>query len=209
MTTAFERLKARPRTDVSRGDFSLTERANVRKLDVTGSAGRSSKGDYIGSFSPVYYIEGDTERAARVFAEVNADELSRVDFSKRNVVSSSVSQEQYDLILHHAGERVREVYPTVVREDRRSGVTWMLDRGHYEENPEKRYTTGTRMVAKVPPEVSLRDVFEESSTPITSSDVSEAGILGGVGQVLDYFRVASDFACSPVSIDGEIAVTKA
>lgn len=208
MTTAFNQLQESPQTGVSRSDFSLEERSLVRKLDVTGGPGSAQSGNPVGSFSPVYYLEGDLEAAARVFTEVNADALERVDFTRQNVVSSSVPQEAYDAILHHLGERVRTVYSTVVREDRPDGVTWVLDREYYESQPETRYTVGKPSVAKVPAELSLEGVFERVSSPIVADDLRDAGIKGGVRQVLDYYRVAGEFACVADSVDGEIAVVK-
>jgi hypothetical protein len=206
MTTAFDQLQESPATGFARSDFSMDERARVRTLSVKGGSG--SVGTATGSFSPVYYLEGDLEAAARVFAEENEAPLSRVDFSRQNIVASSVSQAAYDAILHHVGERVRTVYPTVVREDRRSGVTWVLDREYYETHSDTRYTTGTQSVAKVSGEVSVAEVFSRVGSPILAADLREAGIKGGVEQVLDYYRVASTFDCEPATVEDEIAVVK-
>jgi len=208
MTNAYKSLQDGPKTGLSRGQFAPDERAHVRVLKVTGSHGRSSSGDYVGSFTPVYYIEGDESAAARRFAEVNDETLDRIDFSAPNVLDSNLSQELYDLVLHHAGERVREVYSTVVREDRPDGVTWVMDREYYETTNRARYSIGSSKVAKAPAGVSLNEVFREvlAGEPIQPATLEEAGIEGGVRQVLDYYRVASDFPCSPTTVNGELAV---
>jgi len=208
MTNAYESLQDGPKTGLSRGQFAPDERVEVRVLKVTGSHGRSSSGSYVGSFTPVYYIEGDESAAARRFAEVNADAINRIDFSTSNVLDSSLPQKLYDLVLHHAGERVREMYSTVVREDRTDGVTWVMDREYYETNGRGRYSIGSGKVAKAPSGVSLEDVFRATlaGEPIQPATLEEAGIEGGVRQVLDYYRVASDFPCSPTTVNGELAV---
>lgn len=200
MTSTYHTLQERPTTGIDRGDLTPRERADLRSIDVTGD------------FERVYYLAGDESAAARVFVTENEDELDNVAFSGQNVVSSNVSTEVYDLILHHAGERVREVYTTVVREDRPSGVTWVVDRDHYEIAGRSRYTTGTANAAKLPPGVSLDGVFEEivgRGEPVVARSLEAAGIEGGVRQVLDYYRVAPGFACSPTTLDGELAVVPA
>jgi len=108
MTNAYESLQDGPKTGLSRGQFAPDERAEVRVLKVDSSHGRSSTGEYVGSFTSIYYLEGDESAAARRFAEVNDETLDRIDFSASNVLDSNLSRELYDLVLHHAGERVRE-----------------------------------------------------------------------------------------------------
>jgi len=208
MTNAYDSLQDEPQTGLSRGQFAPDERAEVRVLKVTSSPGRSSAGDYVGSFTSIYYLAGDESAAARRFVEVNAETIDRIDFSTSNVLHSNLPQELYDLVLHHAGERIREVYSTVVREDRPSGVTWVMDREHYDTSGRGRYSIGSAKVAKAPSGVSLKDVFRETlaGEPIQPATLEKAGIEGGVRQVLDYYRVASDFPCSPTTVNGELAV---
>ncbi len=164
----------------------------------------------MGSFTSVYYLEGDEYAAARVFADVNAALLDEVDFSGPNPVRGALSQQLYDLVLHHAGERVREIHPTVVREDRQNGVTWIVDRDHYDTGGRRRYSTTAGAAAKVPPGVSLREIFDEApvSGEIVLGVLEESGVEGDVRQVLDYYRVSSEFSCTPTTVDGELAVVR-
>jgi len=208
MTQAFDALQEEPQTGLSRGQFAPEERAQVRVIEVASSKGRTSSGDYGGSFTTVYYIAGDESAAARVFSETNADTIERIDFSAPNILSSNLPRELYDLVLHHAGERVRELYPTVVREDRPNGVTWVLDREYYEATTRRRYSITSSKVAKVPADVSLEEIVSEQPVgePILPETLERADIKGGVRQVLDYLRVATSFECTPTTVDGQIAV---
>jgi len=208
MTNAYKSLQDGPKTGLSRGQFAPDERAEVRVLKVDSSHGRSSTGEYVGSFTSIYYLEGDESAAARRFVEVNNESLDRIDFSTSNVLDSNLSQELYDLVLHHAGERVREVRSTVVRENRSDGVTWVMDREYYETTGRGRYSIGSSKVAKAPSGVSLEDVFRKTlaGEPIQPPTLEEAGIKGGVRQVLDYYRVAPEFPCTPTTVNGELAV---
>jgi len=208
MTNAYESLQEGPKTGLSRGQFAPDERAEVRVLKVDSSHGRSSTGEYVGSFTSIYYLEGDESAAARRFAEVNAESLDRIDFSTSNVLDSNLSRELCDLVLHHAGERVREVHSTVVRENRANGVTWVMDREYYETTGRGRYSIGSSKAAKVPARISLEAIFREviAGEPIQPATLEEAGIEGGVRQVLDYYRVAPDFPCTPTTVNGKLAV---
>lgn len=207
MTEAFEALDERPRTDVDLGQFSPSERMAVRTLAVRGSTGRTAAVP-AGRFQTVYYVAGDEQAAAERFADVNAEAIADLDLSGTNVLQSNLDREMYDRVLDAAGCRKITTYETVVCETRPDGEQWVIDRQRYETQVDRRYTTQESGSARVPPEVSLEAVFAQFDDRITEADLKTTAIEGDVRQVLDWYRVAPDYDCEPVTVDDQLAVRK-
>lgn len=208
MTDVYERLKEGPQTDIDRSQLNYRERAELRAIDVRGTAGLAQSNNP-GRFTTVYYLDGDEQAAAERFAEVNADLLAAVDFTARNVLQTSLSRELYDLILDASGQRDILKYPTVVYERRPDGTVWLVDRDRYETQIDRRYTTNEPGSARAPPAVSLPDLFQTENSLITEQTLAETALEGDIRQVLDYFRAAEEYPCQPVSTDdGQLAVRK-
>ncbi|MFC6716258.1 hypothetical protein ACFQGT_07865 [Natrialbaceae archaeon GCM10025810] len=207
MTTAFDNLQEAPQTQVDASDLNLEERTLLRriKIDQTSTV-RNAHGR--GNFTVVYYLEGDEYRAAECFVEENRDHLEAIDFSKRNVLQSSVNHVVYDWILHHLGERRLEKYPTVVLEERTDGTRWIIDRDHYENYPNRRYTTGHGTAARLD-DYALSELYADQEDVMTKSDLEAIdAIYGDVRYILEYFRVAEEYACDPITADNEMAIEK-
>ncbi|QLG63073.1 hypothetical protein [Halorarum salinum] len=207
MTRQFEQLKERPRMDINIGRLNNKERQLLRKIDVRGTQGLTQS-NLTGPFNDVYYLEGDEQAAAAVFVEENSTLLDAVDFSKRNILQTSLDRPVYDWILHELGERVLEKYETVVHETRSDGSVWIIDQQRFENHADRRYAKNNLGTAFVPADVSLKDVFAEGGPVITEADLKETDLEGDVRQVLDFFRQNPDFPCQPVSVDGMLAVRK-
>ena len=162
-----------------------------------------------GRFAGVAYVLGDERRAAEVFVEENREGLEEVDFSRQNLLSRNVDREVYDWILHELGERELEKYDTVVIERRPDDdVIWCISRREYEENPTRRYSTGSEGSARVA-DYSLAELYDEFGTTISEDDLSShASAAGDVRQILDAFRVSDAFDCHPISLGDQLAVEK-
>lgn len=207
MTKAYEQLKQSPQTGLA-AELAPDERADLRRIKVSGVKGHAWKGTP-GKLTTVYYLAGDEARAARRFVEENREQLERMEFDRKTILKESVSQELYDLILHHLGERRRRVYSTLVVETRPDGTRWLIDRNLYERFPNRRYSIDER-AARIPPEVDLEALFEGAPELISKADVDGWPVKGDYRQVLDYLRIAAGFPCEPTvdeSGDG-IAVRK-
>ncbi len=70
--------------------MSLKNRDRIRQIRV---AGNRSKTPGRGWFKTVYYLEGDEDRAVKMFIEVNAESLQGLDFSRNTVLDSGMSRE--------------------------------------------------------------------------------------------------------------------
>ncbi|GCF14629.1 hypothetical protein Harman_25640 [Haloarcula mannanilytica] len=202
MTQLYDKLKEAPQTGVSRAALNFDERAEVRAIQVTGTAGLTQANNP-GKFTDVFYLEGDEQAAAETFAEVNSALLAQVDFNARNVLQTSLSRELYDLLLDAAGDRDITKYPTVVVETRADGTRWVINRNRYESQVDRRYTTNETGSARVPPTTSPRAIYEQQGQTIAESDLMSTAIEGDIRQVLDYFRVAPAFDCDPVTTDDQ------
>lgn len=203
MTKPFERLvEEGPQADLN---INLThllpeERMQVRRIRVSGKPGYGHKGGP-GKLASVYYVDGDEVRAAKVFTDENRQQLERMDFGQQNILKDSLSQEIYDLVLHHLGERRRTVYSTLIVEERPDGKRWLIDRDLYEQNPGRRYTIGGSGSARLEPEADLERFFEEAPELITVAVVESWPVAGDLRQVLDFLRLASAFPCEPADAD--------
>ena len=208
MTQLYDELKEAPQTGVSRAELNFDERAEVRAMQVTGTAGLTQANNP-GKFTDVFYLEGDERAAAETFAEVNAELLEQVDFTARNVLQTSLSRELYDLLLDAAGDRDITKFPTIVVETRADGTRWIINRNRYESQVDRRYTTNETGTAHVPPTTSPRAIYERHGRIIGEADLTSTAIEGDVRQVLDYYRVAPAFDCDPVTTDDQqLAVQK-
>lgn len=201
MTRAFDLLKRSPQTKLDLGTLHVEERPLVRVIKISTRKGHRKKRS-TGRFTPVYYLAGDQRRAAEVFVEANRDRLENVDFSSRNVVESSVDRAEYDWIRHAVGWCTLEVYDSVVVEERADGSTWVVEGQRYVDHVDRRYTTSEVGSALVTGE-SLRELYDRLDGDITESFLRAAGVEGDVRQVLEYYRVAPQFACGPVFETGE------
>ena len=204
MTKYFDTLQDEPQVRPRVGQLSPEERMMTRSI-------RIPTGDSVttGRFAGVAYVLGDERRAAEVFAEENREGLEAVDFSRQNLISRNVDREVYDWILHELGERELEKYDTVVIEQRPDdAVIWCISRREYEENPTRRYSTGSEGSARVA-DYSLAELYDEFGTTITEDDLSShASAAGDVRQILDAFRVSDAFDCHPISLGDQLAVEK-
>ncbi len=206
MTASFEALQKGPQTGVDIGLLAPDERLLVRKIQIRGTAG-VSKHLSVGQFTPVFYIVGDEKRAAAVFVDQNRPALESLDFSTRNLISTSVDRTVYDWILHALGERTLERYETVIIE-RRDEVIWCIGRQTFEETPLRRYTEAGSGSARIENQ-TLTSLYESQSAVITPTTLSEESTVDGdLREILDAFRQAPQFECVPTTVDGELAVRK-
>ncbi|WP_049928716.1 hypothetical protein [Halopiger goleimassiliensis] len=207
MTTLYERLRERPRTNVNRSQLAPLERAEVRVLRVThsGNAATESRG----RFDDVYYLEGDERAAARRFVEENREQLEAIDFSNPDVLQSSLPRSVYDWILHFLGERELRKYQHVVYERRRDGLEWVIDREHFEGFPSRRYSTYSGLAARIGSEISVDTLYETFDERILAGDLRDHEAVGGDPRyVLEYFYAAGPFDCEAITVDGEPAIEK-
>jgi len=162
-----------------------------------------------GRFAGVAYVLVDERRAAEVFVDENRDGLEAVDFSRQNLISRNVDREVYDWILHELGERELEKYDTVVIERRPDDdIIWCISRREYEENPTRRYSTGSEGSARVA-DYSLAELYDQFGSTISEQDLtSHPSAAGDVRQILDAFRVSDTFDCQPISLGDQLAVEK-
>jgi len=208
MTQLYDKLQESPQTGVSRAELNFDERAEVRAIQVTGTAGLTQANNP-GKFTDVFYLEGDERAAAETFADVNAELLEQVDFTARNVLQTSLSREMYDLLLDAAGDRDITKFPTVVVETRAGGTQWIINRNRYESQVDRRYTTNETGTARIPSTTSPRAIYDKQGHTIAEADLTSTAIEGDVRQVLDYYRVAPAFDCDPVTTDDQqLAVQK-
>jgi len=208
MTQLYDKLEEAPQTGVSRAELNFDERAEVRAIQVTGTAGLTQANNP-GKFTDVFYLEGDEQSAAETFADVNAELLEQVDFTARNVLQTSLSREMYDLLLDAAGNRDITKFPTIVVETRADGTCWVINRNRYESQVDRRYATNETGTARIPSTTSPRTIYDQQGKTIAESDLTSTAIEGDVRQVLDYYRVAPAFDCDPVTTDDQqLAVQK-
>jgi len=204
MTSYFDAVQDEPQIRPRLGQLSPEERMTVRSIRIPTGGSVST-----GRFAGVAYVLGDERRAAEVFVEENRDGLEAVDFSRQNIISRNVDREVYDWILHELGERELQKYDTVVIEHRpNENVTWCISRREYEENPTRRYSTGSEGSARVA-DYSLAELYDDFGTTITEQDLkSHSSAAGDVRQILDSFRVSDAFDCQPISLGDQLAVEK-
>ena len=204
MTSYFDAIQDKPQLRPRIGQLAPEERMMVRSITIPTGDSVST-----GRFAGVAYVLGDERRAAEVFVDENRDGLEAVDFSRQNLLSRNVDREVYDWILHELGERELEKYDTVVIERRPDDdVIWCISRRGYEENPTRRYSTGTEGSARVA-DYSLAELYDEFGTTISEDDLSShASAAGDVRQILDAFRVSDAFDCHPISLGDQLAVEK-
>ena len=204
MTSYFDAIQDEPQIRPRIGQLSPEERMTVRSITIPTGDSVST-----GRFAGVLYVIGDERQAAEVFVEENREGLEAVDFSRQNLISRNVDREVYDWILHELGERELEKYETVVIERRpENDVTWCISRREYEENPTRRYSTGSEGSARIT-DHSLSGLYDEFETTITEQDLSShSSAAGDVRQILDAFRVSEEFDCEPVSFDGQLGIEK-
>jgi len=204
MTKYFDTLQDKPQVRPRVGQLSPEERMMIRSIRIPTGDSVST-----GRFAGVAYVLGDERRAAEVFVEENRDGLEAVDFSRQNLISRNVDREVYDWILHELGKRELEKYDTVVIERRSDDdIVWCISRREYEENPTRRYSTGSEGSARVV-DYSLVELYDDFGTTITEQDLkSHSSAAGDVRQILDVFRVSNAFDCQPVSVGDQLAIEK-
>ena len=207
MTQPYEQLKERPQTGLDIAQMAADERILVRQIQVRGTIGVTST-NAVGAFTGVHYLVGDEQAAAKLFVEKNEEALSKIDFSRRDPISSSVDREVYDWILHYLGERELEKYDTVVIERRSDGTVWCLGRETFEETPMRRYTESGSGSARID-EGGLIELYESCGALITESELqAKPMVAGDTREILDAFRQSPEFVCEPTAVDGELAVQK-
>lgn len=70
--------------------MSMASRKRIRRIRMSGNHGHATK---CGCFLTVYYLEGDDDRAVKVFAEVNAAAIKTLDLSHNTVLDSGLTRE--------------------------------------------------------------------------------------------------------------------
>jgi len=210
MTTYFDELKERPKASPQLGNLSAEERMMTRRIRVRGVS-RQTKDVSVGTFTGVVYLFGDEKQAAEVFVETNREKLEQLNYSRKNLISTSVDRELYDWILHYLGERDLEKYDSVVIERRPNEaepLTWCISRRAFEENPMRRYNDASSGAGRVTG-CTLEELYDEFDQIITAGDLAaHPAVSGDVREVLDAFRQADRFDCTPVTVDGDLAVEK-
>lgn len=207
MTRPFERLQESPQTEVDTGQLAVDERMVLKRIQINGTVGVTAS-ESVGSFTGIYYIEGDEQTAAELFVDENLEALSQLNFSRRNPISTSVDRLVYDWILHFLGERELEKYDTVVIERRSDGTVWCLGRRTFDETPMRRYTESDTGSARID-EGGLFGLYESSAEVITESTLrAKPEVAGDVREILDAFRQSPEFACEPTTVDDELAIKK-
>jgi len=206
VTEAYERLCEGPQADVVRSDLAYNERQELQMLRVGRTSDQTNAQP--GTFTSVAYLEGDERAAAEVFVDRDQELLETIDFSKRDIVQQAVNREAYDWILHFLGERTLYKYRSVVCETRRDGVQWVIDRDHFESNPNRRYSHD-EPCARISSTVSLEALYDEFGSEITERDLEAHDAVEGTGRyILEYYRVAGLFDCEPSTVNGQLAVRK-
>ncbi len=207
MTACFEQLEAEPQTEIDIGQLTPDERMVLRQIQINGTVGVTPSGAD-GGFTGIYYLVGDEQAAAKRFVTENREVLDQVDFSRRNLISTSVDRDIYDWILHFLGERELEKHETVVIERRSDGTVWCIGRRTYEETPMRRYSESGTGSVRID-DGGLAGLYASCSELITESTLqSESVVAGDVREILDAFRHSSEFVCEPTTVDGELAVRK-
>jgi len=208
MTQYFEEIKESPKPKPQLGMLSADERMVARRIRIRGAVNQT-KDVSVGTIVGVAYVIGDEKRAAEVFVETNRDKLEQLDYTRKNLISTSVDRELYDWILHYLGERDLEKYDSVVIERRLNEaepLTWCVGRRAFEETPMRRYNTGNSGCVRGR---TLEDLYDEFEHVITASDLkTHSAVDGDVREILDAFRQADRFDCEPVTVDGDLAVEK-
>jgi len=211
MTQYFDELKDRPKPKPKLSKLLPEERMVTRRIRIRGAVGQT-KDVSVGTFTGVIYLIGDEKAAAEVFVKTNREKLEQLNYSRKNLISTSVDRELYDWILHYLGERELEKYPSVVIERRLNDpepITWCIGRRQYEENPMRRYNEAGSGAACVTG-YTLEELYDSFEDLITTSDLEEyPAVSGDVREVLDALRQADRFDCLPTTVDGELAVEKA
>jgi hypothetical protein len=203
MTKLYETLAEQPRTGINMGDLSYDERVELRQIRIQNDKPNVTK---TGQFTTVYYLAGDEQAAVERFVEENREQLEQLDFSKRDIVQSAVDRELYDLILDELGERQLTKFERVVREDRSNGEVWLIARERFDERPTRRYTETASDVLHFTDQTP-EEIFDDLGDVITQSDIETR--INGDGQLcLEYFRVADQFSCVPVTRNNEMAIEK-
>jgi hypothetical protein len=158
--------------------------------------------------TPVYFITGQEREAAELFVEENSDMIEKIDFSSRNTLESSINQEVYDWIRHAAGWYNLKKFDSVVLEERKDSLTWIINREKYDNKKSRRYGIAGQGSCKV--NGSVEEVYEDLAPTITESDLeSHCDVEGDVRFLLELYRVSSEFKCVAKSIDGEMAIIAA
>ena len=207
MTAGFDRLQIGPQTEVDIGQLAADERMVVRQIQINGTTGVTAS-ESVGGFTGVFYIEGDEKQAAEKFVEENNEKLAQVDFSRRNLVSTSVERTVYDWILHALGDRELEQYETVVVERRPDEIVWCIGRRTFEETPMRRYTESGTGSAKIE-QITLKELYDSFGELITESALLEdPRISGDVREILDAFRQSPAFDCTATTSGDELAIKK-
>jgi len=211
MTTYFDELKDRPKPKPKLGKLLPEERMMTRRIRIRGTASKT-KDVSVGTITGVVYLVGDEKQAAEVFVETNREKLEQLNYTRKNLISTSVDRELYDWILHYLGERELEKYPSVVIERRLNdpeSLTWCISRRAFEENPMRRYNDASSGSARVSGP-SLEALYDEFDEIMTAGDLDDhPAVSGDVREVLDAFRQTGRFDCTPVTVDGDLAIKKA
>lgn len=172
-------------------------RAEIHTIQVpTGtSKGYRDHSNWGGRLTAVSYLAGDLARAINVFVDANRDQLTEIEFTKRNRVKEALSQQHYDRVLEALGEKSIRKYQTTVVEERPDGTTWVFRREDFERN-RRRYSTSDT-VARLPDGQSLDDVWEALPSRFRAHDLTAIGVEGVVSRVIEFY---DDCGLYPVEV---------
>ncbi|MUV57881.1 hypothetical protein [Halogeometricum sp. CBA1124] len=204
MTKPYEALVESPQSGMNRSQFSPEERAELRRLNVSGGEGSARKSTS-GKFTSIYYLEGDLRAATARFVVENRQRLEKIDFSKSNVVHTSVSREAYDWILHWLGERQLKILDRVVHESR-TEIEWIISQDKYFAAPNRRYNTEATGSVKI--EASTPEaVFDQLPPRATLEDIPNS-VTGDRQWLMVYFDEHPDFNCIIRTVGGSVTIWK-
>ncbi|OVE84430.1 hypothetical protein [Natronolimnobius baerhuensis] len=203
-TKQYELLTASPQTNIHRGRLAPRERAELRHLKVEI---QNSLIQGTGGFTTVYYLEGDIRQAAKVFVNENRETLESINFTKNTVFQSSLPREAFDWVLHFLGKRRLRKYQTVVVEQRAEATQWIIDREHFDRNPNRRYSI-SEYSARVS-NLKLEELYTDFGSLIHRSELNDHNSVSGDERlILEYYCIAGPFDCDLKLIDDELAIRK-
>lgn len=192
MTKAYTELLRSPQVGFNRSHLNPDERTNVRRMSISSTSGLSPTNSS-GKFISVTYLQDDLKAATAKFVTENKEKLENIDFSKSNVIRTSLTREEYDWVLHWLGERQLRILNRVIRESR-DEVDWIIARDKYHSVPTRRYSTSSESgSAKIDGETPA-DIFEDLPARATVEDLPDS-VSGDREWLFVYYKEHPEFDC--------------
>jgi hypothetical protein len=205
MTKGYAELLRSPQVGLNRSHLNPEERAKVRQMSISSTSGLSPTNSS-GRFTSVTYLQDDLKAAAAKFVTENKEQLENIDFSKSNIIRTSLTREEYDWILHWLGERQLRVLNRVVRESR-DEVDWVIARDKYHSVPTRRYSTSSESGSVKIDGETPTDIFEELPARATVEDLPDS-VLGDREWLFVYYKEHPEFNCIVRYIDDDAGLWK-